>query len=62
MKEYKLEDIDKLIDILNRLRAMIGTFSYLINESGESRGLPGEHIETWLGDIGDRLDEAMKIL
>ena len=62
MKEYKMEDVDKIIDILNRLRAMIGTFSYLIDESGEPRSLPGMHIETWLGDIGDRLDEAMKIL
>ena len=62
LKEYKLEDVDKIIDILYRLRAMMGAFLYLMNGAGEFRDPPDQYIETWLGDVGDRLDEAIKIL
>lgn len=62
MKEYEMKDIDRIADILYRLRAMIGAVSYLMNTDGEFHNPPEQHLETWLGDIGDRLDEAIEIL
>lgn len=62
MKEYKMEDVDKVVDILFRLRAMVGAVSYLMNIDGEFHNPPDQHLETWLGDIGDRLDQAIEIL
>lgn len=62
MKEYEMKDIDRIADILYRLRAMIGAVSYLMNTDGAFHNPPEQHLETWLGDIGDKLDEAIKIL
>lgn len=62
MKEYKMEDVDKVVDILFRLRAMVGTVSYLMNSEGAYHEPPIQHIETWLSDIGDKLNEAIEIL
>jgi len=61
-RTYTIKDIDKLIDKLFRLRAMIGAVYYLMNSEGEKHEPCMQHIETWLGDIGDRLDEALEIL
>ena len=61
-KEYEMKDIDKIVDILFRLRAMIGATYYLMNSGGVYHEPPIRHIETWLSDIGDKLDEALEIL
>ena len=61
-KSYPMEDVDKLVDILFRLRAMVGATYYLMNSEGTYHEPPIQHIETWLSDIGDKLDEAIKIL
>ena len=62
MKEYEMQDIDKIIDILYRVRGQIGAVSYLMNADGEFHNPPEQHLETWLGDIGDRLDTVIEIL
>jgi hypothetical protein len=57
-----MEDIDRIADILYRLRAMIGAVYYLMNSEGTYHEPPVQHIETWLSDIGDKLDEVIKLL
>ncbi len=61
-KTYPMQDIDELANILYRVRGAIGAVSYLMNAAGEFHEPPEQHIETWLNDIGDRLDSAIKIL
>lgn len=61
-KEYPMKDIDRIVDILYRVRGQIGAVAYLMNTEGEYHDPPEQHLETWLGDIGDRLDEAIEIL
>jgi hypothetical protein len=61
-KLYPMKDIDRLVDILYRLRGQIGAVYYLMNPEGTWREPPVQHIETWLSDIGDKLDEAIEIL
>ena len=61
-KTYPVKDVDKLIDILYRLRATIGATVYLMNSEEAYHEPPIQHIETWLSDIGDKLDEAIEIL
>lgn len=62
IKDYEMKDIDRIADILYRLRAMIGAVYYLMNSEGTYHEPPMQHIETWLSDIGDKLDEAIEIL
>ena len=61
-KTCPIKDVDKLVDILYRLRAMIGATVYLMNLEETYHSLPEQHIETWLHDIGDRLDQAIELL
>lgn len=61
-KQYPMKDIDRIVDILYRLRGQIGAVYYLMNSEGTYHEPPVQHIETWLGDIRDRLDEALGIL
>jgi hypothetical protein len=62
MKEYEMEDIDRIVDILYRVRGQVGAVSYLMNTEGEHHDPPEQHLETWLHDIGDRIDEALNLL
>lgn len=61
-KEYEMQDVDRMCDILYRLRAMIGAVSYLMNAEGAYHEPPEQHLETWLDDIGKKLDQALEIL
>ena len=57
-----LQKQDAAIDILTRLRGMLGACIYLMG--GENRHLENEHadFEIWFGDIQDRLDEAIEAI
>jgi len=61
-KQYPMKDVDRLIYILYRLRGQLGAVCYLMNSEGTYHEPPVQHIETWLHDIGDRLDQAIEIL
>lgn len=62
-KQYTMKDADKVEDILYSLRGQVGAVSYLMDPERTCRESSGrQHIETWLSDIGAKLDEALELL
>jgi len=58
----RIDKRDAALEVLNRLRGMFGAVGYLMG--GESRRLEGEYadLETWFGDVQDRLEQAIGIV
>ena len=62
MKSYELENIDRVLDHLVRLKGQFGVILYLLNLEGARSDPPFDDVKNWLGDIRNRLDTVIEML